>query len=93
MNSGIAAETISGYYSRPWEWDRMKANVGAFGILQFHSKDDPFIRIEEADHVARHINSEYHKFEDRSHFFDAESVEDVFELIVSKVQTMKERPL
>ncbi len=82
---GHASETISGYYSRPWEWDKIRSNAGPFGIMQFHSSDDPFIPISEANHVAENLQSDYHKFRDRSHFFDEESVEDVYDLIVKKV--------
>jgi predicted peptidase len=53
---GIASETISGYYSRPWLWEDMRKNVR--WITQFHSTDDPFIPIAEARYVAEHIKSE-----------------------------------
>jgi predicted alpha/beta hydrolase family esterase len=29
---GDAGERAAGYYARPWDWDAMKKNVGAFGI-------------------------------------------------------------
>ncbi len=31
---GIEDEAAAGYYNRPWNWARMKANVGSFGVLQ-----------------------------------------------------------
>ena len=30
---GDAGERAAGYYSRPWEWESMKKNVGDFGIV------------------------------------------------------------
>ncbi|KAG5182419.1 hypothetical protein JKP88DRAFT_319000 [Tribonema minus] len=43
-------ERASGYYSRPWRWDAIRANAGA--LLQLHSADDPLIPVAEARHVA-----------------------------------------
>ena len=53
---GMESERISGYYSRPWEWDKIRSN--AEWIVQYHSIDDPFIPIEEARHVAKNLKSE-----------------------------------
>ena len=73
---GDAGEAAAGYYphndgSNAWQWDKMKENIGSWGITQFHSKDDCFIPPEEARHVAEHSGSKYHEFDGRSHFFDA----------------------
>jgi uncharacterized protein len=79
---GAESERISGYYPgfndgeacpNPWQFDRIKGN--AEWILQFHSADDPFIPREEADYVAKQLDSEYTCFEDKSHFFDARAIE------------------
>jgi len=68
---GIASEREAGYYSRPWQWDEIRSNVSpAFGIVQFHSSDDPFIPMEEAEYVAKQLGSETHFFDDKSHFFE-----------------------
>ncbi len=39
---GIESERQSGYYSRPWLWDSIRANV-ANPIVQFASEDDPLV--------------------------------------------------
>ena len=64
---GDANERASGYYSRPWEWEKIRQNCGF--IVQFHSDDDPFIPLREARHVAANTKSEYHELKGRSHFF------------------------
>jgi uncharacterized protein len=69
---GDEGERLAGYYGRPWEWDRIKAN--AAWILQYHSADDPFIPRAEADHVAAQLGSQYTCFRDRSHFFGADDL-------------------
>ena len=65
---GEESERISGYYSRPWLWDRIKSNAG--WLVQFHSRDDPFIPVEESRHVAASLGTEYYEFDGYSHFFE-----------------------
>ena len=43
----------AGYYSRAWQWEKIKAN--ATWITQFHSTDDPFIPPAESRHVAQSL--------------------------------------
>ena len=43
----------AGYYSRAWQWEKIKAN--AQWITQFHSTDDPFIPPAESRHVAQSL--------------------------------------
>ena len=79
---------ITGYYSRPWQWDLIKNNVGLFGILQLHSRDDPYIPMSEADFVAQQLDSEYHVFEDREHFFYTQDSPVIFDVVVKKMQSL-----
>uniref|UniRef100_A0A7S1SYI5 Uncharacterized protein n=1 Tax=Tetraselmis chuii TaxID=63592 RepID=A0A7S1SYI5_9CHLO len=48
---GIPDERASGYFSRPWQWDKQASNVGA--IAQLASTDDPFLPIEEQRKVGQ----------------------------------------
>lgn len=80
---GCESERISNYYSRPWEWDSIKTNSA--WIMQYHSIDDNLIPIQEADFVAENINSEYTRFQNRSHFFRPRDVRDIVVDIVKKV--------
>ena len=88
---GEPNERISGYYPgfkegsddpNPWDFESMKKNSQF--VLQFHSTDDPFIPIEEADYVAKEIASVYRRYDDRSHFFTDKDVDDIIECIHSK---------
>ena len=85
-DGGMESERISGYYSRPWEWAKIRSN--AEFILQYHSSDDPFIPRSEADEVATQLQAAqvcdgpaakvtYTCFDDRSHFFDSESIRHI----------------
>ncbi|KAL0482457.1 hydrolase RBBP9 [Acrasis kona] len=65
---GMESEAISGYYARPWKWNHIKKN--AEHIIQLHSKDDPFIPIDEARHISSNLNSDYHEYDDQGHFME-----------------------
>eukprot|EP01041_Mallomonas_annulata_P008492 gene8492-17509_t len=84
---GIEHERIAGYYSRPWEWEKIKSN--AKWILQFHSEDDPFIPRDEADHVAASLllveGREYFCYKDHMHFFGPDDVLPVIEQLFQKL--------
>lgn len=68
---GDPTERKSGYFARPWDWDKQKANCGF--IVQFASTDDPFLPIEEQHAVRDGLAPlvEYMEFDRRSHFFAA----------------------
>jgi predicted alpha/beta hydrolase family esterase len=63
---GIPTETISGYFDRPWEWEKIIKNQQ--WILQFSSIDDPLIPIEEARFVHEKLKTDYHEFTNQGHF-------------------------
>lgn len=63
---GDENERESGYFSRPWEWEKIKTNVKH--IIQFGSTDDPFLPWEEQQEVADGLNTALHKYSDRGHF-------------------------
>ena len=74
---GIKSERLSGYYpnsdgSNPWNFQLMKENCSIWH--QFHSNDDPFISVEEAEKVRDGleliVDVDYHFLLNRSHFFD-----------------------
>ncbi|XP_013381212.1 putative hydrolase RBBP9 [Lingula anatina] len=62
---GDENERASGYYNRPWEWEKIRAN--ATFVLQFGSTDDPFIPWEEQQQVHQGLQSKLHKYEDKGH--------------------------
>ncbi len=63
---GMESEKISGYYSHTWKWIKIKKNQN--WIIQFSSKDDPYIPIEEGRYVNKMLSSEYYEFSDQGHF-------------------------
>ena len=81
---GEESERVSGYYSRPWDWNKIRSN--AQWIIQYHSEDDPFIPREEADFVASQIQSDYTCFTNKSHFFTSRDVKHMVSDIERKLQ-------
>lgn len=65
---GLESEKVSGYYDRPWQWEKIRSNQK--WIIEFASVDDPFIPIEEARMIHEKLNTEYYEFTDRGHFGD-----------------------
>jgi predicted alpha/beta hydrolase family esterase len=52
-------------------------------IVQFHSPDDPMIRVEEGRFVAEKLKSEYTEIPDRGHF-TIEQMPEVVKVIEEK---------
>ncbi len=67
---GDEIERQSGYFDSPWNWSAIRNNQQ--WIIQFASIDDPFFPIEEPRFVSKQLQSEYHEFKNRGHFFETE---------------------
>lgn len=82
---GDSTERKSGYFSRPWEWDKQKANCGF--IVQFSSTDDPFLPMREQRAVRDGLSPaiQYIELPGRSHFF-ASPFWDLLKLLEEKLQ-------
>ena len=63
---GDDSEKQSGYYDAPWDWEAIKNNQR--WIIQFASKDDPWIPIAEARFIHEKLNTDYNEYENRGHF-------------------------
>ncbi len=74
---GVIGEKLSGYFSKPWDWDAIKHNQKF--IIQFNSINDPHIPIDEAHFVSVKLTSDYHEL-NRGHFYPEDTF---FELIES----------
>lgn len=63
---GNENEKASGYFDKPWEWEKIKNNQK--WIIQFSSTDDPWIPIAEPRYIHEKLDSDYHEFTDQGHF-------------------------
>ncbi|MDD5103900.1 MAG: alpha/beta fold hydrolase [Candidatus Peribacteraceae bacterium] len=69
-DTGSENERLSGYFDDPWDFEAIRRNQQ--WIIQFASVDDPFFPIEEPRLVSRELQTEYHEFTNRGHFFEKE---------------------
>ncbi|KAL4229036.1 putative hydrolase rbbp9 [Mactra antiquata] len=76
-------ERASGYYSRPWLWEKIKENTE--WRVQFGSTDDPFIPWSEQKQVANGLQSELHQFDDKGHFMST-SFPKLIQVVKEKLQ-------
>jgi predicted alpha/beta hydrolase family esterase len=63
---GIENEKLSGYYDRPWQWDKIKQNQ-EWAVL-FSSQDDPWIPFAEPRYIHSKLSCEYHEYKNQGHF-------------------------
>jgi pimeloyl-ACP methyl ester carboxylesterase len=66
---GDGFEAASGFYERPWQWERIRPNQSWMAVM--NSTDDPHIPIAEARYVAAQLRCSYFEFADRGHFVDS----------------------
>lgn len=62
----IENEKLSGYFSRPWDWEKIRANQSWISL--FASDDDPWIPVEHPRFIHQQLNCEYHEFKHMGHF-------------------------
>lgn len=63
---GLDDEKQSGYFSKPWDWEKIKNNQK--WLIQFNSKDDPWISVEEARFIHKSLGAEYYEYDHEGHF-------------------------
>jgi pimeloyl-ACP methyl ester carboxylesterase len=80
---GDSGEAESGYYSAPWQWERIRDNQRWIAIYQ--STDDPLIPIAEPRFVAKQLKCSYFELEDRGHFTNARDFPEVLQYLRRKV--------
>jgi len=66
---GDSLEKASGYFNRPWQWEKIKSNV--CWITQFGSTDDPFLPWTEQEEVATNLSVDLKQFSDKGHFMSS----------------------
>ena len=77
-------ERESGYFNRPWLWDKIKSNCCY--IVQFGSSDDPFLPWEEQKTVAEETGALLHAADDKGHYMNS-----VFPELINVVRDLIEK--
>jgi uncharacterized protein len=81
---GDPLEIQSGYFGRPWQWEKIKANQK--WIIEFCSQDDPYLPLEEFRHIHEMLKTEYHEFDNRGHFIENQNTfPEIVDVVRSKL--------
>ncbi len=86
---GDETERQSNYYSTPWQWDTIRKN--ARWIIQYHSKDDPFIPVQEARFVHEKLGTDYHEDTTEGHYGSSFKEKKAFPELVKAILAKCER--
>ena len=84
---GDEKEKASGYYDSPWNWNKIRNN--SKWIVQFASKNDPYIPIEDARFIHDKLNTGYHEYPDGGHFGSDVGKKEFPEIIASIKRKLK----
>jgi predicted alpha/beta hydrolase family esterase len=72
-------EKLSGYYNRPWEWDKIRENQGKIAVV--YSNNDPYISEEDFNFIATQLRAEKYKVPQAQHFIEAQQIPEIIEHI------------
>lgn len=81
---GNEHEKASHYFDEPWQWEKIHKN--AQWIIQFASKNDPYIPIEEARFIHEKLQTDYHEYADQGHFSQDTAGKTTFPELIEAVQ-------
>lgn len=81
---GIEHERLSGFFETPFRWNTIKNNQE--WILQFHSKDDPWISLNVAREINENLDSEYFELDGYGHFGKEGLARDGFPMLVQEIR-------
>ncbi len=79
---GHESERLAGYYSAPWQWDKIKKNQRWTMLLA--STDDPYIPVSEARFIHDQLGSDYVEFTEQGHFMDTK-IPDLLPLLFTRL--------
>lgn len=65
---GDELEKQSGYYDKPWQWDKIKSNQNKIAL--FWGDDDPYIPQTEFDFIAEQLKPDKFRIRGGKHFIE-----------------------
>jgi hypothetical protein len=66
---GDELEKQGGYYDKPWNWEKIKANQDKIAL--FYGDNDPYIPQDQFEFIASKLNPEIHKIHAAGHFTES----------------------
>ena len=76
---GDDLEKQSGYYDKPWQWEKIKKNQEKIALI--YGDDDPFIPQEEFEFIAKRLGPTIIKIHDGKHFIERQKLPELLDHI------------
>lgn len=76
---GDDMEKQSGYYEKPWQWEKIKTNQRKSALIW--GDDDPYIPQAEFDHIAEQLNPTQIKIKGGKHFIERKEFLELLQYI------------
>jgi predicted alpha/beta hydrolase family esterase len=76
---GDDMEKQSGYYDKPWQWEKIKTNQQKIALIW--GDDDPYIPQAEFDHIAKQLNPAQIKIKGGKHFIERTDFPELLQYI------------
>lgn len=77
--NGDELEIQSGYYDKPWHWDKIRANQSHIAL--FYGDNDPYISQPEFEHIAKMLKPTTTKIPNGKHFVERSQFVELLEYI------------
>lgn len=76
---GDELEKLSGYFDKPWHWERIKSNQGQIALI--YGDDDPYIPQHEFEFIAEKLNPTLIRIRGGRHFIERTEFPELVEYI------------
>lgn len=76
---GDELEKQSGYYNKPWHWDKIRANQQKIAL--FYGDDDPYIPQEQFEFISERLKPDTYKIHGAGHFIERTEFPELLEYI------------
>lgn len=87
----LTDEKKSGYFDTTWQWENIKRNQK--WVMQYASRNDPFIPIKEALFVHEKLKSEYTEYPSMGHFVGWNGkIKKLPDMIINQIKIKLEIP-
>lgn len=84
---GDEFEKQSGYYNKPWDWEKIKKNQAKIALV--YSDNDPFIPQDEFEHMVEKLNPSVIKILGGGHFIEYSTFPELLKYIKDNYMELK----
>lgn len=79
---GSDKERRSGYFDRPWDFGKIKANAGEIAV--FYSDEDPYISQREFAEVSASLGAQVHRIAGAGHFNEQDAFPELAAYLIQR---------